>query len=291
MAANNREARRQRILERGSDRLALITGRIDSLPPSIDSSPLPLSQHSDPAPSQPLIPNDEASRLHVFDQSTTVSPHGEAEEWDSALQNHDPVSDTHLSKAYNGNSSTHPLRESEDNNEISRVPTPEVEQVLLPPDSSLDTSGTNQHSQPQTRETRFFNPSEISDAITISESTRRCCSVVIALLVVLSYLGFPLLGSWIMKSIISFRPLYLVLVTNITLVAVQLIAGKQRGLQRAAGRQNTTSRDEDGWAEHLGRTLEAALVIRNVMDAFFMDCSIYAIIVICGLSLVQIFSK
>lgn len=49
----SREARRRRILERGSDRLALITGRIQTLPSS-SSSPYPSSLPSDPDPQHPL---------------------------------------------------------------------------------------------------------------------------------------------------------------------------------------------------------------------------------------------
>lgn len=55
MAANQREARRRRILERGSDRLALITGQIQSLPSS-SASPPPYDQNTDSS-SQPLISN------------------------------------------------------------------------------------------------------------------------------------------------------------------------------------------------------------------------------------------
>lgn len=110
------------------------------------------------------------------------------------------------------------------------------------------------------------------------------------MLVILSYLGFPLLDSKYVKSIQSFRPLYLVLLTTVTVVVAQLLTGKQTVSERAAARQNETC-DGDQWIGHLSRALEAGFVMRNVMDALFMDCASYAIIVICGLSLVPLFGK
>ncbi|KAF7817153.1 Transmembrane protein [Senna tora] len=305
MAANSKEARRRKILERGSERLALITGQIHTLPPPppfADSLSHPFIPDNQPIP--PLISHSNSSVTDEF-SSYAVSPQAEAEESDPILVKHDLVSDPHHPNDSNSHSQTPSLVEHE--NEISRIPTTEVEQVQPPsyspaiasdidqvqpsPDSSIVTSGIEQRSQSQALNAKFFTAGEISSAITASKITRLCCSIFVALLVVLSYLGFPLLSSTFVKSILSFRPLYLVLVTNVTVVIAQLISGKQRGSERRAGRQNNTSPEGDHWTEHLGRALEAGLVMRNVMDAMFMDCASYAIIVICGLSLVQLFSK
>lgn len=59
MASNSREARRRKILERGSDRLAFITGQINNVPPPPSSDPTSLSQSH--------LPTDESS-------SDTVTP-------------------------------------------------------------------------------------------------------------------------------------------------------------------------------------------------------------------------
>ena len=70
MAANARESRRRRILERGSERLALITGQIQSLPsPSI--SPPPNEENMDSLP-QPSISNLQDLRPHISDQPTGI---------------------------------------------------------------------------------------------------------------------------------------------------------------------------------------------------------------------------
>ncbi|XP_028754798.1 uncharacterized protein LOC114714235 isoform X1 [Neltuma alba] len=305
MAANAREARRKKILERGSDRLALITGRIEnrSPPRSASSHSQPTDAYADSSPG-PFSVNDQAIPLVFSHPNTSVSLQDEAEGSDPILLEPDPVIDPDHSDACTSSSKTPPWRELE-HNQISNVPTSEVEQVQLPPGSSVVSSevgqvqpppdpssfivGAERQSSVQSRDPKLFR--EISSAITASKITRLCCSVVVALLVVFSYLGFPLLDNKYVKGILSFRPLYLVLVTNVTVVVAQLLTGKRRGSESAAERPNRTSSDSEHWTEHLGRALEAALVMRNVMDAMLMDCASYAITVICGLSLVQLFSQ
>ena len=64
MASNVREARRRKIMERGSDRLALITGQIQSLPSS-SSSHEEIKTDSDNPSSQPLISHTAAGTLSL----------------------------------------------------------------------------------------------------------------------------------------------------------------------------------------------------------------------------------
>ncbi|XP_061356896.1 uncharacterized protein LOC133301289 [Gastrolobium bilobum] len=280
---NSRETRRRRrILQQGSDRLAFISGRIQNLPPP-DPDPDPDDSSSQ---SQPLISDDPDTSL------TTVLPHGDAEkDSDSILQTHDP----YHSDASKSIIQTPPLHEHESESEISIVPTSEIEpepeaehvqpQSQPPPlqDSSLDIS--NRQSQPEEPK-NFINPSDISSAVNASRVTRLCCSIAVALLVVASYLGFSLTGIKLIKRVISFRPLYLVLVTNLTVVVARLLSGKQKGFERFERRQSQTSSDGDQWDSQLARILELGLVVQNVMDAVFMDCAVYAIVLVCGLSLV-----
>ncbi|KAL3586962.1 hypothetical protein D5086_013829 [Populus alba] len=83
------------------------------------------------------------------------------------------------------------------------------------------TSGTEQNLKPQRWISSSVTPNQITSAIAASEKSRLRCSVVVALAAVLSHLGFPLLGSNLISSVINFRPLYLVLLTNVTLVSLQ----------------------------------------------------------------------
>lgn len=68
MATDVREARRRKILDRGSDRLALITGRLQPLPSSSQDENA-TSLGSDP-PSQVVIPSDPDLQPHVSNQTT-----------------------------------------------------------------------------------------------------------------------------------------------------------------------------------------------------------------------------
>ncbi|KAJ6924636.1 hypothetical protein NC652_017795 [Populus alba x Populus x berolinensis] len=87
-----------------------------------------------------------------------------------------------------------------------------VESSLAKPCRS--TSGTEQNLKPQRWISSSVTPNQITSAIAASEKSRLRCSVVVALAAVLSHLGFPLLGSNLISSVINFRPLYLVLLTN-----------------------------------------------------------------------------
>lgn len=151
--------------------------------------------------------------------------------------------------------------------------------------SFISTSGVEQDSETRSRQQNFFTPKQISAAIDASLKTRLLCSTIVAVLVVLSHLGFPLQGNRFLGSIISFRPLYFILLTNVTLVITRLLFDDHGSSQRAIGEENkAASTDDYNWAERLGKTLELGLVAQKVIDAVFMDCSVYAIIVICGLS-------
>ncbi|XP_041019373.1 uncharacterized protein LOC121261197 [Juglans microcarpa x Juglans regia] len=298
MATDVREARRRKILERGSDRLALIAGRLQTLPSSSSQDENATTLGSDP-PSQVVIPSDPDLQPHDSNQ-TTVPLHGDDKASGSLLLKRDSISNVSETNAYDGGSNITPsIHQCETGIKAVRAPSSEVsgKEVhspmvsLIDQNSSASTLSLEQHLEHQTQRHRFFTPNQISSAITASENTRLLCSITIALLVVLSYQGFPLLGSYIIKTIISFRPLYLLLLTNVTVVLARLLFYKQRGFERAAQDENeASSLNGFGWAEQVSRSLETGLVMQNALNAVFMDCSVYAIVVICGLSLAQLFN-
>ncbi|CAN6540094.1 unnamed protein product [Malus baccata var. baccata] len=284
MTTNSREARRRKIMERGSDRLALITGRIQTLPPSSFSSsppPDPATHSEDTAlPSRPSISPDQIPRTHVPDQIPVFTPEIE-EMWSapSTVQNESPTSQT----------------ETQFPGQIP-VFTPGIEERRSSSSTVQDESPPStvqNESRPSSlsfEKPRLFTASRISGTIEASERIRIYISMAIAVLVVFSHLGFPLLGSKLVKTLMGFRPLYLVLVTNVTLVLARIFnSGQQRHHRVPAGigEGQTMSGSEYKWAELLGKALGIGLLGKKVLDALFMDCAVYAIIVVCGLSFAQ----
>ncbi|XP_047340146.1 uncharacterized protein LOC124943715 [Impatiens glandulifera] len=225
MATSTREARRRRIVDRSSDRLAFITGQIKTLPSSSSTEPI----HSQNAFSPPSISNQ-------FDISTD-SP-ADDNESSSFMKNHDKIDMT------SGGT--------------------EKQAVLPESETSVETRSLN----------RFFSPSKINSAVAASETVRLLCSIVIAILPILSSFGFPIL------SIIVFRPLYLLLLTNFTIVLARLLLENDRV-------RSTTRNVEYDLVGLIGKTLELGLVFQNVMGAILIDCSVYATLVVCGISVAR----
>lgn len=116
---------------------------------------------------------------------------------------------------------------------------------------------------------------KISGSISASETIRLLCSVVIALLVVLSYHGF----STGLGSIVSFRPLLLVFLTDATIIIGPLLVN-QGNENNGYGAASSTGTEGDAW--NVGSMLEAALVLQKALSAIFLDSSICAVIMICG---------
>lgn len=264
MATSSREARRRRILERGSDRLALINGRIQTLPStSISASPLSTDDQD-----LQSLPAYQSTALSNGDESATAKP----------------IEGVSLEKPQ--------LQKNETDVDALKSPVPDLRSEIqsslassTPLRSLTSASDTEQRLQTRIHYSRLFTTSQIASAISASEGSRIVYSVAIALLVVLSYMGFPLLGSDIIRRILFWRPLYLVLLTDVTVVIALLLLEKRRGLKRS---NNEPSLGNGlGWAEQAGTALEIGLVSYKVVGAIFMDFSVYAVFVTCGVSLVQ----
>lgn len=290
MAANPREARRRRILERGSDRLALITGQIQSLPSS-SAAPPPYDENMNSS-SQPLTSSLQDLRPPRISDQLTVSREKD-KLVGSTLQHNDPQISAR-SSAYYGTSTASLLSKS---NEIETAvaSTPEDGGRALPHftpsegrDPSLSTFARDQPTKPKPPLLSSFSLNELSSAISESEKTRLCISAIIAFVVVASYVGFPYLGQSLLRIVFGSRPLYLVLLTNATVVLGRLLFTKQKGFRvsdRGQGQVNPPEGQSS--VEQIGKVLEAGLVAQKAMGAIFMDCSVFAVIVVSGLSLVQ----
>lgn len=125
---------------------------------------------------------------------------------------------------------------------------------------------------------------EINSCIVASESNRIFCSIIIALSVVLSNISLPhnIIKS---KSTIASRPLYILLLTDVTIVLVRLLE-KRRHIEKVEEEKKLgPQEDEQNWAGAV-KILEMGLAIYQTIRAIFIDFSFYTVVVICGLSLV-----
>ncbi|KAJ8773507.1 hypothetical protein K2173_005753 [Erythroxylum novogranatense] len=273
MATNSRESRRKRILDRSGDRLAFITGRIQSLP---SQSHLP---DTSPQPSNSQAPVSFLScQTSVKDEASVLPDHGPTIYPGNAGSIVEPELNELATRILTSSS---PTPDAADNEHSSL--TSMVHQKLV-----TSASSSEQHVQPMTHKDIFVSASQVSSAITATWRSRLVSTVAIALSVIFSHSGFPVLGSNLIKSIISFRPLYLVLLTNLTLVLAHLLSDRQRSIVR--GEDRTPSTEKYEWTDQAGKALEVVLVIRKAMDAIFIDCSVYGIITICGLSVLSTLS-
>ncbi|EPS59608.1 hypothetical protein M569_15198, partial [Genlisea aurea] len=121
----------------------------------------------------------------------------------------------------------------------------------------------------------------INFSITSTEDIRAICSIVLAFLVVLSHANEATKP----RSLITYCPLCIVLLTDILIVASRLMPYIQTGHDGRHHHDSQTAEDDDDWGGAL-KLLELGLVLHQTLRAVFIDCSLYAAIVVCGISLV-----
>ncbi|KAK9058055.1 hypothetical protein SSX86_022895 [Deinandra increscens subsp. villosa] len=132
---------------------------------------------------------------------------------------------------------------------------------------------------------KSLSPHQLQPAILASQDTRRKCSFLIGIMVELSYTGFPILGSYIIRSIILCRPLLLLLFINISITVRPLLFDAMKLIQQE---QNATSEDTD-LPDNLGSPFEWGMLFKTCLCAFFMDLCIYSVFVVCATSAFQKF--
>lgn len=225
--------------------------------------------------------------------------HGECQTFETVLPKDHQSGDANETEGYGGRENMEfPSEKSQTSNERSEAPPMEISEeseTYLPSalhqNASRPTIHVEQPSVPQALRSMSISPNQISSAIDSSVTSRLLCAMVVGLLVVFSDIGFPLLGNKIIWSVLMLRPLYLVLLTSVTLVLAPLLLGKQSTVASAVkGENKIPSADGSDWADQVGNSLELGFLMMKVMDAVIMDCSVYSVVVVCGLSLTQIFS-
>ncbi|CAL9227727.1 unnamed protein product [Arabidopsis halleri] len=123
-----------------------------------------------------------------------------------------------------------------------------------------------------------ITPKHIGAAIDASEHARMFTALAIALVVILSHLGFSSLG-----NIVSFRPVFLLLLTDATIVLGRFLLSHRGDSSTASG----TVMSGQGIVDQVGNALETVMMMKKIMDALLMDFSLYAVILICGLLVTQ----
>ncbi|KAE9616150.1 hypothetical protein Lalb_Chr04g0262681 [Lupinus albus] len=306
MASNNgnnggvKEERRRRIAERGSDRMALITGRINALPPtpnSPTSSPTfrqPPRAHSlsyNHSESDNILDDDHIPR-HVRPHSLSPAFYSDYHEdhqigspttRGSAEEKHD--ASTHSSRLKHQTGFKY-SKFDENFNNLGEG------ESLIQEDSEGDVgaktkpSSVTSRAQNESLDTKkqkklvwhkgtFFSSRELNLSILASETTRAVSSLIIALLVVFFYM--------ISERITGTRPLYIVLLTDITIVLGRLYREKARIFEETEGENVEAPRDGHSWGDAV-KLMERGLVAYQAIRGIFIDCSIYIVVVVCGIS-------
>lgn len=175
---------------------------------------------------------------------------------------------------------------------IESIQTPLDDSIKVQP--SLGTSMVQRtsidrepHQKLRRHQPKLFTSKQLNSCIIASETTRIICVLIIAFLVVLSYVDYPLFGRNIVKSesVVASRPLYILLLTDITIVLARLHLENRRDSEEAEEEKVASLEDGHSWTK-AEKVLERGLVVYQAIRAIFIDCSVYLVIVICGLSLV-----
>uniref|UniRef100_A0A0E0JRE0 Uncharacterized protein n=1 Tax=Oryza punctata TaxID=4537 RepID=A0A0E0JRE0_ORYPU len=290
--------RRRRLVDRGSDRLAFITGQAQSLPfdPSLDSPLYTVDavspQLSERQPNEGGISNDRFNNITQLQKSEPgVQPTSEAHlethkekgtgnegdlqklKTSNAVPEIQPVNETafqrhseetfRMKNSHDRSASTQPMREME------------TKPRYVPPNQSNHSDSAGWSVQ-TLKENLNFTPHEITQVISATEYNRFLASIIIAFLVVLSNWGLDI-GGTITRVLVGTRPILFLIVTNITIVFTLLMENKDPNVR---GRQAGSNL---GSADNLGQMLEIGLLLQKALSALLMDCSVCAVIMICFL--------
>ncbi|KAG6780478.1 hypothetical protein POTOM_013338 [Populus tomentosa] len=271
MASDGKEERRRRIVESGSDRMALITGQIQSLDSSSSQASSTTSSYSHLAHDNPSSP------------STTVSQHAQI---DAGSGGADYESGSKFLKRKASNEASEGINFDNRNLEQhlqERVTPTEAYNKMTEVQTSIVTPSIRKASD----KPNFFSSKRINSCIIASQRSRVICSLIIASLVLISYIDYPLLGINIVssESIIASRPLYMVLLTDVTIVLVRLFRERgNHGTEESERERMVSKEDGDNWVGAV-KLLERGLAVYQAIRGIFIDCSVYLVVVICALSL------
>ncbi|GER52428.1 phosphorylase b kinase gamma catalytic chain, partial [Striga asiatica] len=250
--------RRKKIISQGTDRLALITGRIQTLDPD---PPFKSTSFSTPRRDPPpAIHARSSSEPRAVNQEPLLSDHHLLAGADSpdSITRHD-------------NNEEFPKENYSESN-VGKLEGKEA--------ARLRPECTKLPEKPLVHLFRFISLNEINFSIISSEDTRAICSVVLAILVVLSYITLPP-NEVKPKSLLAYKPLYVVLLTDVFIVCVKL--APYAHIRKEYVMEPKMKEDGDNWGGAV-KLLEFGLVLHQTIRALFIDCSFYFVVVVFGLS-------
>uniref|UniRef100_A0ACD5VXB3 Uncharacterized protein n=1 Tax=Avena sativa TaxID=4498 RepID=A0ACD5VXB3_AVESA len=288
--------RRRRLVERGSDRLAFITGQASALP----SDPYPDSPLTSTASTQPYDGGFSTEKVSNFQrpehrhQLSEIPLTGESRLQKPKHKAHSSEGD--LLQKFQISSAVpeiqpvyEPLLRSRDDETLNRktsdyVPTSVQPRMdVQPPRRDVETRPRsvppNQANQPDDsswsletlKQLVDFSPHEITQAISATEFNRMMASILIAFIVVLSNWGLDV-GGIITRILIGTMPLVFLIITSITLVISYMMENKEA---RGTGGL--------GSADGLVLMLELGSLLQKASEALLIDVSVCAVIMICFL--------
>ncbi|CAN8321556.1 unnamed protein product [Cochlearia groenlandica] len=242
----DREERRRKIMERGTDRLALITGQLHNFDPSSPSSSSSSSTSHTRTYSESFMPaQTQNNRRHLIQESPSLK-YQFKEEVKTEEEEEEPKLSTILH-----NTSRNELTKQEEPKPIK--------------------------SQSKSQRPRsILSSKKLNASIITSERTRSLTSLTIATLVVL----LPRLNIMRSETILALRPLWLLLITNCAIVMSHLI-----NMDASYGDGNDEIEGKDGnngknWSD-AEKLLERGVVVYQAFRGMFIDVSLYLVIVVC----------
>lgn len=291
-AQEAREARRRRILARGSDRLAFIAGERPSISAAslASSSVAEIAAGSDIA-STPVARSGEAALIRLVDTCSPEFATADCDPGDRARVIEDRVEeDKRIVQDFGDFLSF----EEGSNADDGASPKTSNNANLTSVDRKLDERG------PSSTKGRWSAPSSITwdgiaNSIDATENFRALGAVLLAVIAMVhcSFGCTKLEGKFLRDWVLPW-PVALVILTDISLVFGALLLGLVRippFIKPVDVRKGSDAQDQLSKVSEISSLLESRLKVGSVVfktfRALFLDCSIYAVTLISGYSLGQ----
>ncbi|BBN09953.1 hypothetical protein MPTK1_4g24000 [Marchantia polymorpha subsp. ruderalis] len=295
-AQEAREARRRKILARGADRLAYITGE---LPAISTPSPTTSSSSSFAAAEAPTssVRSGDAALIRLVDSGSSVPRDGDA----SSDLEYDIKSSTRVLKDVREQLAALELQDREPGQKVKLVPVSQLT-ISKPSESASLTLADHNHdakgSEVRVRvavKKSLLSWEGIGRSISATENVRALWALGLALLLIAqSFLSCnDDLGSFL-SSWTPPWPVALVVVTDISLVFGALLLGYVKSSRPDGDADNDIGVNQEKMMQALNMAtrLEFVLQVGHIslksLQALFVDCSIYIVVLVSGVSLAQI---